>query len=365
MRNFSLLGGFLVVLGSMLGGCSHNAETRPFAPLAPALDTRPAEPLNISSLEDRRVQLARHAILQLNHLIEGLNLAMSFRLDERMQISDGSESLVSGCRVVNKIGPGFDRDYDSSVEELRLSYVKCEPERVGSTQMASANLQGQSVFTVVYDKPYPRQSSPSLTLGYPVFVGQRSGPIAVELNHHSGAKTRVTRLARFSANRIESGDSDQVLLLAGEIVDTFNFQGAKGEAPRKGRVQVDLSDVMVRVSKGTRRVESVKVGSFSLNARTESTRTGSTSDGKAKGAPARDVQKTELILSSPAAMAVSKDACEPVAGRFDVEIDGLSAGQMWVKDSRIGFESDEAREFKLCGHEEDVYFLDEFERAFF
>lgn len=350
--------GFLVVIVIFVMGACARHSPREANPIPPARDTRSPD-LSSALYDERKIVFAHHALYQLNHVVNSLNFAMSHRLDERMVISNETDSLVYGCRLINKLSPAFERNFDASVEELRVLYVKCEPEDLNLTHLTSASMNGQSLYTVVYDKLYPRLGAPELTLGYPVYIGQRTGPVNILLNHEAGHKTKLARITRISANRVENTDTEAVYRLSAEITDLYSHDRA-GEGSKNGRIQVEIGDVMVRVLKASRKVISLKVGSFSIKARPEGIHLGSVNSSLTSPLD----ETIEVVLGVPETLTAVDLPCRPLAGRFHIYVGGNVMGALVVNDAKIAFEAKEAEDFRLCEREDDVIFLDAFEQIF-
>lgn len=348
------------VLVFIIGACSGDSREE-VAAIPPARDTRNPEPAPSAVYDEKKLELARHAILQLNHIVNELNFSMSHRLDERMVISNDVDALIFGCRLVNKISPAFERDFDASVEELRVLYVKCEPSKLTSQNITAASMNGQSVHTIVYDKPYPRLGVPDLKLGYPVYIGQRTGPLNIVLNHNTGLKTRIARISRLSANRVENTDTESVFRLSGEITDVYSQERADG--PKNGRIRIEFGDVMVRISKSNRRVISLKIGSLTLKARPEGIQLGGGSISNVSASSWQD-ESIELVIVVPEVLSPEDSACKPIPGKFQIYVGGNVMGALNIADSKIAFEDQDATDFQLCGNEEEVFFNEEFERIF-
>jgi len=286
---------------------------------------------------------------------------LAHRLDERMAISNETDALIFGCRLINKISPPFERDFDATVEELRIHYVKCEPSKLQSQNVIAANMNGQSVHTIVYDKPYPRLGAADLKLGYPIYIGQRTGPLNIVLNHASGLKTRIARIARLSANRVENNDTESVFRLSGEITDVYSQE--KVDGPKNGRIRIELGDVMVRVAKNSRRVASLKIGSLTLKARPEGIQLSRGARSLSSSTSWQD-ENIELVIVVPEVLSPDDSPCKPIAGKFQIYVGGNLMGALNIADSKIAFEDQNATEFKLCESEEEVFYTEEFERIF-
>lgn len=356
-----LIGMMVGVLVIVTGACSD--ESREITTnIPPARDTRQPEPEPSAVYDEKKLDLARHAILQLHHFVNDLNFSLVHRLDERMAISNEGDALIFGCRLINKISPPFERDFDASVEELRVHYVKCEPSKLTSQNVIAANMSGQSVHTIVYDKPYPRLGAQDMKLGYPVYIGQRTGPLNIVLNHASGLKTRIARIARLSANRVENNDTESVFRLSGEITDVYSQERADG--PKNGRIRIELGDVMVRMSKSTRRVASLKIGSLTLKARPEGIQLSRGARSLSSSASSWQDESIELVIVVPEVLSPDDSACKPIPGKFQIYVGGNLMGALNVADSKIAFEDQDAKEFKLCESEEEVFYTEEFERIF-
>lgn len=316
---------FGILIAVMLAGACARPTPREVNSIPPARDTRSPEP-TAATYDEKKVILARHALYQLNHVVNNLNLALNHRLEERMVISNETDSLVYGCRLINKLSPAFERNFDASVEELKVLYVKCMPENFEETELTSASMNGQALYTIVYDRPYPRLGAAELTLGYPVYIGQRQGPLNILLSDESGATTKVARITRISANRVENTETESVYRLSAETTDLYSFDKGAGEGPKNGRIQVEISDVLVRVLKASRKVLSIKIGSFSVKSKPE-------------GIHLSSDDSVELVLGVSEALTAVDLPCRPLAGRFHVYIGGNVMGSLAVNDAKVSFEA--------------------------
>ncbi len=344
------------VLVFVVGACSDGTHDETTV-VPPARDTRTPETQSSAVYDEVKLELARHALLQFHRVVNDLNFTLSHQLDERMAISNESDALIFGCRLINKISPPFKRDFDASVEELRVHYVKCEPNPLTAAGLMAATMSGQSAHTIVYDKPYPRAGAPELKLGYPVYVGQRTGPLNIMLNHASGFQTRIARIARVSANRVEDSETESVFRLSGEITDVYSQERPNGA--KNGRVLVELGDVLVRISKHTRRVVSLKIGLFTLKARPEGIQLASLWNWRSW-----QDESVEIVIVVPEVLSPTESACEPIPGKFQIYVGGNIMGALSVADGKIAFEEQEAADFRLCESEEEVFYNGEFERIF-
>ena len=309
-----------------------------------------------ASMRERKSALARYAVMQVNHALEAMNFAVGFKLDERMAISSETEALAYGCRMVRKLSPAYEREFDTAVEELDVAYVKCLSETVPQSSVSSAVLEGRDRFTIVYDKPYPRLGFPDFVLSYPTYVGLRGGPRHVELIGSTGSVGSVERTVQMSANRTQDSELETSFQLEGKSTDRFTLHGAGG-VTRESEIIVQFSGVKgvkFKIRKdGSRKVVSLSVDMITVSAKN--------SDGQSPGARPSQV---ELILNGDGNLQMPSRNCASVSGSFAIWQEGHASGVLKVSETEASVGDEKPHSVRLCEQDEDQFFLDELESVF-
>lgn len=356
--SFALVTWFVFSL-SLAACTSDNPSKTPAAPVSqvPAPTAQPEDPYIGASAVDRRPDLARHAALQLTRVIEALNLAAGFKVDERMAISNPTDSFDSGCRLIRKVSPKYDRTYDTDVEELSIDYVKCLPERTEFGKVSSATYEGHDGVTLVYEKPYPRSGAPDFLLGYPTHIGYRSGPAKIVMQSSGGVASLVTRTIEISANRVDDAEGEQWFDVNAKTVETFTINRGS-RVLRETRVTIEFVGLKTKMKKDSlRHLSSAKLDEIVV--RVENFERGVVNDLDLSG----DAQVSEVRLKPDDEVVPPSEACESIAGRFPASDQNGLFGTLIVSNLESVFSDKSAetspRVAKSCSSEGEILFLDD------
>lgn len=321
------------------------------------------ESIESKPFSGKDVELTKLAILQLGHLFRYLDFALDYRLRDRMIMNDDSKPIALGCRNIRKVGPAYERSFDTNVEEIEVDYYKCEPEPVQTAETTSAAIRGRELVTVVYDTPYPRSSEPELTLGYPVFIGVQTSPLETELNLKTGGHLLIRRGIQLSAKRIENTETRAVYLVAMTTNDRFS-QDARGGLLREGTLAVSIPEVKITVTKGeSRRISAIDAGRIELSVSGRRAKKGKLL-GAAGDKTSEESIETAISLVANGALAVPTSICLPAAGSYQMTKKPLAPVEVLVEANQIAVSGFDPVSAELCDEPENIYFHGEFESAY-
>jgi len=285
-------------------------------------------PIESKSFSEKTPELARLAILQISHTLESFEFALSNQVDNRIvmpqesaAINSGQGILNYGCRTMRKFSPSYERTYDTNVERLRVTYVKCAAEDFATDQATSSSLRGEQQIVIFYDKPYPRVSAPELVLGYATSVEIASAPLVVDFDLKSGAHLKIRRESTMTADRLEDSETSSTYLIKAEITDSFE-QFNNGISVRRGKTQIEVDDFRFQVGKSPpRKVIEISGGQLILKITGE--KAYDPSQPREFGSGGSNLNNNvpisyELALSVDGPLGLPPSVCVPPGGIFQV-----------------------------------------------